>query len=45
MQTREGATKDELAKNAEFVFEICTKFGLNYSDRVHIRVFNDKEKV
>ena len=41
----QGATRGELAKNAKFVFEICTKFGLNYSDRVHIRVFNDKEKV
>ncbi len=40
-----GATKKELEKNAKFAFEFCLKNGFNYSDRLHIRVYDDKEGV
>ena len=40
-----GANKAELEKNAEFVAKFCIKNGYNYSDRLHIRIWNDKEKV
>ncbi len=36
---------DELEKNAKFVFNFCLENGYNYTDRVHIRIFNDKEGV
>lgn len=40
-----GANQKELSKNAKFVFEFCVKNGFNYSDRLHIRIFNDLEGV
>lgn len=40
-----GANKKELEKNAEFVFKFCLKNGYNYSDRLHIRIFDDKEEI
>lgn len=40
-----GANKVELEQNAEFVAKFCIKNGYNYSDRAHIRIWNDKESV
>lgn len=40
-----GATMNELNKNAKYVFEMCIKNGWNYSDRLHIRIYNDKKGV
>ncbi|NLK65919.1 MAG: 7-carboxy-7-deazaguanine synthase QueE [Campylobacteraceae bacterium] len=40
-----GKNQDELAKNAKDVFKFCIKNGYNYSDRLHIRVFNTEEKI
>ena len=40
-----GATKEELEKNAPFVFEFCLKHGHCYSDRIHIRLFGKKKGV
>ncbi|ROR39427.1 7-carboxy-7-deazaguanine synthase QueE [Caminibacter pacificus] len=40
-----GATKEELEKNAPFVFEFCLKNGYRYSDRIHIRLFGKKKGV
>ncbi|QKF64014.1 7-carboxy-7-deazaguanine synthase QueE [Campylobacter corcagiensis] len=41
----QGATKDELEKNAKFAFEFALENGFNYSDRLHIRIYNDKDGV
>ena len=40
-----GETQTHLEKNAKFVFEKCIELGFCYSDRLHIRCFNDKEAV
>jgi len=40
-----GATKKELEKNAEFAFKFCLENGYNYSDRLHIRIFDDREGI
>jgi len=40
-----GASKDELEKNAPFVFDFCLKNGYKYSDRIHIRLFGKKKGV
>ena len=40
-----GATKEELDKNTRFVVERCIEYGFGYSDRIHIRAWNDKEGV
>lgn len=40
-----GKNKSELAKNAKKVAEFCIKHGFNYTDRLHIRIWNDKEGV
>ena len=40
-----GATKEELDKNTRFVVERCVEYGFGYSDRIHIRAWNDKEGV
>ncbi len=34
-----------LKKNAQKIAEFCIKNGYNYSDRIHIRLWNDKEGV
>jgi len=34
-----GSTKDEIEKNSKKVWENALKFGVNYSDRLHIRIF------
>ena len=40
-----GETKEELEKNAPFVFEFCLKYNYFYSDRIHIRLFSKKRGV
>jgi len=40
-----GETKEELEKNASFVFNFCLENGYFYSDRIHIRLFNKKRGV
>jgi len=40
-----GASKEELEKNASFVFDFCLKNGYKYSDRIHIRLFGKKKGV
>lgn len=37
-----GKDRQELEKNAKFVAELCIRKGYNYSDRLHIRIWNDK---
>ena len=40
-----GADKEELEKNAPFVFAFCLRYGYCYSDRIHIRLFGKKKGV
>jgi 6-pyruvoyltetrahydropterin 2'-reductase len=40
-----GKNKNELEKNSESVISFCIKNGYNYSDRTHIRLWNDKRGV
>ncbi|AJC86878.1 7-carboxy-7-deazaguanine synthase QueE [Campylobacter sp. RM16704] len=40
-----GANELEISKNALSVAEFCIKNGYNYSDRLHIRIWGDKEGV
>lgn len=40
-----GANNEELAKTSEFVWNKCIKLGFKFSDRMHIRVFDDKRGV
>lgn len=40
-----GANEKEIAQNALKIAEFCIKMGYNYSDRLHIRLWGDKEGV
>ena len=40
-----GANKEELSKNALKTAEFAIKHGFNYSERIHIRLWGDKEGV
>ncbi|MCV3470686.1 7-carboxy-7-deazaguanine synthase QueE [Campylobacter sp. CNRCH_2015_0814] len=40
-----GSSEEEISKNALSVAEFCIKNGYNYSDRLHIRIWGDKEGV
>lgn len=40
-----GKNKDELEKHSKDVLEFCVRNGYNYSDRLHIRIYNDKDGV
>jgi 6-pyruvoyltetrahydropterin 2'-reductase len=40
-----GKNKKELEKNSESVISFCIKNGYNYTDRTHIRLWNDKRGV
>jgi organic radical activating enzyme len=37
-----GSNQQELSSNAKFVFEKAMNLCVNYSDRIHIRIYNDK---
>lgn len=41
----QGETITELDDNALAVYEYCLKNGFRYSDRIHIRMYNDKRAV
>ena len=40
-----GKDKKELANNAKAVLDFCVRNGYNYSDRTHVRIYNDKKGV
>ena len=40
-----GGSKMELEKNSQDVFMMCAQEGWRYSDRLHIRIFDRKERV
>jgi len=40
-----GGDREELEKNAPFVFEFCLANGYRYSDRIHIRLFGKKKGI
>ncbi|AXP09108.1 7-carboxy-7-deazaguanine synthase QueE [Campylobacter hepaticus] len=40
-----GENEQCIRKNAQEIAEFCIKNGYNYSDRIHIRLWNDKEGV
>lgn len=40
-----GENQEQLQINTSFVFQKCIDLGFMYSDRLHIRAFNDKEGV
>lgn len=40
-----GENEQNLKKNARKIAEFCIKNGYNYADRIHIRLWNDKEGV
>jgi 6-pyruvoyltetrahydropterin 2'-reductase len=41
----QGGNKKELDESSEVVFNYALKRGFHYSDRLHIRVFDDKEAI
>jgi 7-carboxy-7-deazaguanine synthase len=41
----EGATRDQLESRRKWVYETCLELGYNYTDRLHILVYNDKKGV
>ena len=40
-----GETKENIAKNAEYVADLCIKYGFKYSPRLHIDIWDDKRGV
>jgi organic radical activating enzyme len=40
-----GDVKEKIDYNCQFVMERCTELGFCYSDRLHIRAWNDREAV
>ncbi|MDR2342746.1 MAG: 7-carboxy-7-deazaguanine synthase QueE [Campylobacteraceae bacterium] len=40
-----GKNKKELEKNSKSIISFCIKNGYNYTDRIHIRLWNDKRGV
>lgn len=41
----QGDTTGEIMKNSLFVIELCVKYGFKYSDRLHIRIWDNKQGV
>jgi 7-carboxy-7-deazaguanine synthase len=41
----EGATREQLESRRKWVYETCLKLGYNYTDRLHILVYDDKKGV
>jgi len=40
-----GESRENLSKNDKAVFEFCMKHNFKYSDRIHIRLFDDEQGV
>ena len=40
-----GETRDKQIQNTQFVFDKCAEHGFNFSSRVHILAYNDKDGV
>ena len=40
-----GSNQTELQNNTKFVFDKCMETGFSYTDRAHIRAYNDQEKI
>ena len=41
----EGMDNETLQKNRKWLVEFCTKFGYNYTDRLHVVIYGDKRGV
>jgi organic radical activating enzyme len=41
----QGDSNDEIVKNSLYVIELCVKHGFKYSDRLHIRIWDNKRGV
>lgn len=41
----QGEITKEIQENAKYVYEFCLKNGFRYSDRLHIRIYEDKRAV
>jgi organic radical activating enzyme len=41
----QGINSDHLNQKAQWIIELCKKYGYNYSDRLHIRVYGSKAGV
>lgn len=41
----EGMTKQQLEGRRKWLYETCLRLGVNYTDRLHILVYNDKKGV
>jgi hypothetical protein len=41
----EGINKKELAKRQLWLVEVCKKYNMKYTDRLHIHIFGDKRGV
>ena len=41
----QGGTQEELKESSEKVFNYSLEKGFHFSDRIHIRIFNDKESI
>ncbi|MFA6684762.1 MAG: 7-carboxy-7-deazaguanine synthase QueE [Arcobacteraceae bacterium] len=41
----QGDSNDEIVKNSLYVIELCVKYGFKYSDRLHIRIWDNKRGV
>ena len=41
----EGMTKEQLEGRRKWLYETCLRVGVNYTDRLHILVYNDKKGV
>ncbi|QOG11729.1 7-carboxy-7-deazaguanine synthase QueE [Arcobacter sp. FWKO B] len=40
-----GDSNDEVVKNSIYVIELCVQYGYKYSDRLHIRIWDNKRGV
>jgi 7-carboxy-7-deazaguanine synthase len=40
-----GDSNDEIVRNSLYVIELCVKYGYKYSDRLHIRIWDNKRGV
>ena len=40
-----GITNEQLSEKAQWIIEQCKKYGFNYADRLHIRIYGNKSGV